>query len=60
MTEPLSTVKRIYLTLCQHCVWTIHPHMLTGYCVRFVTCHRCKYLSDCALTYVLEEEKAAL
>jgi hypothetical protein len=41
-----------YSTLCQHCVYQLHPTMLTGYCIRAVKCDHCGRVADCALTRV--------
>lgn len=49
---------------CQSCVWqtreTENPTMLTGYCVRGVTCSRCGRLDDCAMVKLPEKNAPAL
>ncbi len=44
------TTRRLYLSLCQHCVWTLHPSlMLTTYALRHCACDRCRRTSDLAM-----------
>lgn len=45
-----STTRQLPLSLCQHCVWDIHPSvMLTTYAVRECSCDRCRRTSDLAM-----------
>jgi hypothetical protein len=37
------------VAMCQHCVWMVHPQMLTSYCLTHHTCSRCNRSADCAL-----------
>jgi hypothetical protein len=41
-------MKSEYSSLCQRCIWEIHPTMLTGYCIQG-TCDRCGTCGDLAM-----------
>jgi hypothetical protein len=38
---------------CQNCVWTVHPVMLTTYCLDSCQCERCGHVTDCAIVIKL-------
>lgn len=45
----IPTTRQISLSLCQRCVWALHPLMLTTYCLRNFSCDRCHRTSDLAM-----------
>lgn len=48
-----------YPSLCQVCVWVIHPMMLTGYCLWNTKCTCCGRICDLAMCKLDREDQAA-